>query len=180
MRYINIPNLITAFRYFLIPPILYFSVFKGGKPELLIIVLFGLFMLSDLLDGIVARRLGEVTEFGKAFDAIADKSLVFPLIALLFIYRSLPLWYIIAVGVKEGISIYIALTYVRKIGMVLESNIIGKVYINLSAIAVLSFIINIKQLFIILSILAIIFGYYSQVIYYKSLINAYKKVGDKR
>lgn len=164
----------------MIPPILYLSVLKGGKPELLVVVLFGLFMLSDLLDGIVARRLGQITEFGKAFDTIADKSLSIPLIVLLFIYRYLPLWFVIAIIIKEAISIYIALSYVNKLGRVMESNIFGKVYINLSAIAVLSFVINARPLFIILSIPAIFFGYYSQIEYYKSFFNAYKEGDVKR
>ncbi|MGQ9705484.1 MAG: CDP-alcohol phosphatidyltransferase family protein [bacterium] len=176
MDYLNIPNFITLSRYFLIPPIIYFSIFRDGRPVWVIIILFGLFMLSDLLDGIVARRLGKVTEFGKAFDTIADKSLAFPLIVLLFIYRLLPLWFVISVAVKEALSIYIALSYIRRIGGVLQSNIFGKVYINLSAVALLSFIIDIRELFIFLSIMALISGYYSQIIYYRSFISAYKEV----
>lgn len=175
MSIFNIPNLITLGRVFLIPIIIYYSVFMEGRPEYVVIGLFGLFLLSDLLDGIVARRLGQVTEFGKAFDTIADKMLYYPLIVFLVVFRDLPAWFVIALIVKECFSIYIAIRYIRAMGKVQSAMLYGKVYINLTSLSVLAFIINVRVIFYPLAILALIFGYYSLTVYYRAMMKDFRE-----
>lgn len=54
----------------------------------------GLFLLacaSDVLDGMVARRRGEVTVFGKALDPLVDKTLYLSLLISFFVLGEVPL-----------------------------------------------------------------------------------------
>ncbi len=68
-----IPNQITAVRFLLVP-VMWGMVFVG-LPEYLGIGLV-VCLISDALDGHIARRLGQVTEFGGKFDSLADNILV--------------------------------------------------------------------------------------------------------
>jgi cardiolipin synthase len=68
----TIPNLISAFRLLLIP-VLWIFAFR----DMPIVVAVGLLVaaLSDTLDGVLARRLGQVSKFGSKLDSLADNLL---------------------------------------------------------------------------------------------------------
>ncbi len=70
----SIPNLLSIFRIVLIPLFVWRYVTAQTKEEFyaaaLIIALSG---LTDLLDGLIARRFNMITELGKALDPFADK-----------------------------------------------------------------------------------------------------------
>ena len=73
-EYFNIPNLLSYLRLLLIPA--FVMVFLGATSQrdyyiAALIVLFS--ALTDLLDGIIARKFGQITELGKVLDPIADK-----------------------------------------------------------------------------------------------------------
>ncbi|MCK4496376.1 MAG: CDP-alcohol phosphatidyltransferase family protein, partial [Candidatus Aminicenantes bacterium] len=72
----NIPNTLTILRIFLIPilVIVLLSQFKGK--EIVALVFFLLAALTDMLDGLWARRKKQITVFGQLFDPIADKLLI--------------------------------------------------------------------------------------------------------
>ena len=73
----NIPNRITLARILLIPLIVFFYLadfIPYGR--LVATVLFAVAALTDSIDGKYARKHNMVTDFGKFFDAIADKCLI--------------------------------------------------------------------------------------------------------
>ncbi|MBT5023313.1 CDP-alcohol phosphatidyltransferase family protein [Candidatus Woesearchaeota archaeon] len=69
---INVPNIITLFRFLLIFPLLYFLIENNIAYS---IGIFILFTLLDMLDGDLARRLNQETIFGRNFDVVADFSI---------------------------------------------------------------------------------------------------------
>ena len=75
-RNLNIPNILSAFRILLIPVFIVFymkadsSRYEYYAYAALALVLSG---LSDLFDGIIARKFNQMTELGKILDPIADK-----------------------------------------------------------------------------------------------------------
>ncbi len=72
----NLPNAITVARIFA-APVIFFLILGGGFGQLLLaFVLFVTAAVSDLWDGYLARRRGQITDFGKLADPIADKLLV--------------------------------------------------------------------------------------------------------
>ena len=83
-KIINIPNLISVFRILLSIPLIYFlnkipnklefTDFSDYSYELTsIIIIISIMIISDLLDGYIARLLDNVTDFGKLIDPLADK-----------------------------------------------------------------------------------------------------------
>ncbi|MEZ4870668.1 MAG: CDP-alcohol phosphatidyltransferase family protein [Bdellovibrionales bacterium] len=67
---INIPNLLTAARVISIPLVLVLH-FNGHLGMSIVVLVLGL--ITDFLDGFLARRLNQETHFGAIFDPIADK-----------------------------------------------------------------------------------------------------------
>ncbi len=70
----NIPNFITLFRV-VVSIVLFYLIFTGFRVFYIILV-FTIGMISDALDGQIARRLNLTTEFGRRFDVIADRILM--------------------------------------------------------------------------------------------------------
>ncbi len=72
----NIPNILSMFRMILIPVFIIFYMNAGEGRELyylyacITLVVSG---LSDLVDGVVARKFNQITNLGKILDPLADK-----------------------------------------------------------------------------------------------------------
>jgi len=66
----TIPNYFTFYRFFSAPLIIWFIV--SGK-ETLFVVFIIINLVTDALDGILARKLNQHTDFGARMDSIADK-----------------------------------------------------------------------------------------------------------
>ncbi len=75
----NVANLLTGLRLVLVPVFLLF-LFAGDGHEtasrITAFVIFAVAVITDRLDGALARTYGMVTEFGKLADPIADKMLI--------------------------------------------------------------------------------------------------------
>ncbi len=92
----NLPNLLTLSRIplmLLIIALLYpetESSFRWSKSLALFLFLFA--ALTDWLDGWLARKFGQVSDFGKFMDALADKVLTLGMFTSLLALRALPIW----------------------------------------------------------------------------------------
>ncbi len=70
-KIITIPNILSFFRLCLIPVIVWLYCFKEEYlGALLVLILSG---FTDVADGFIARRWNMISDFGKAFDPVADK-----------------------------------------------------------------------------------------------------------
>ena len=69
----NVPNALTIFRLILVP--VFVLVLRAGHPRWALAI-FCTASLTDLLDGYLARKLNQITDFGKLFDPLADKLMV--------------------------------------------------------------------------------------------------------
>ena len=69
----NVPNVLTMLRLALVP--VFVILHRAGRPRWALAV-FCIASLTDLLDGKLARKLNQVTDFGKLFDPLADKLMV--------------------------------------------------------------------------------------------------------
>ena len=67
---LNIPNTLTAVRLILVIP---FAVYFMNEQYLKAIVVLGVSGLTDILDGMIARRFNQFTELGQMLDPLSDK-----------------------------------------------------------------------------------------------------------
>ena len=103
------------FRILLIPVfcILYYHSENAGCFYGAVIVLC-LSFLSDLFDGMIARKFNMITNLGKALDPIADK-LTHGALALCLAFRYPQMWVLFGLMVlKEGYMVVMGLLFFRK------------------------------------------------------------------
>ena len=98
----TIPNIITLFRFMLVPLVV-FSLLDGEWSWA-----FGGFVaaaLSDGIDGFIARNFNQRSELGAYLDPIADKVLLVSVFVVLGYMGQLPLWLVIAVVSRDALII---------------------------------------------------------------------------
>jgi CDP-diacylglycerol--glycerol-3-phosphate 3-phosphatidyltransferase len=99
----NLPNMLTMLRLILVPV---FAVTLVADPEstglrVLAFLIFAFASFTDLVDGEIARRRGQVTTFGKVADPIADKALMGTALVGLSALGELAWWVTIVILVRE-------------------------------------------------------------------------------
>jgi len=97
-----LPNLLTLIRLFLVVPIVLALL---NRYYLLVLILFCIAALTDLLDGLIARKFDYKTRFGSLLDPIADKCLILSISVMLWYSNLLPWWLILVVVLRELILV---------------------------------------------------------------------------
>jgi cardiolipin synthase len=95
---LNLPNIITVFRIFLVPLVVWLMI--DGRMETAFI-LFLVAGASDALDGYLAKRYGWQTELGAYLDPLADKALLVSIYVVLGLSSQLPTWLVLAVVSRD-------------------------------------------------------------------------------
>ncbi len=72
----NVPNTLTLIRIALIPVLVGFFYLPASWAHAAAAAVFGVAALTDLLDGWLARKLGQISAFGAFLDPVADKLMV--------------------------------------------------------------------------------------------------------
>lgn len=88
----NLPNLLTLSRIFLVPVFVVIYVVPGEGTYVYAAGLFALAAFTDWLDGYLARRLNQTTAFGAFLDPVADKLIVVTALVLLIGHHN-TLWF---------------------------------------------------------------------------------------
>ncbi len=135
----NLPNIITIFRFILIP--IFVKVFFSSSEKSLLysILIFILAGITDVLDGYIARKYNAITKLGQAMDPLADKLMQLTVLLCFTIEEFIPLWVIIIYGVKEVSMILGGIfLYTRKDKFVLPANSYGKLATVIFYIAILA------------------------------------------
>ncbi len=103
----NLANIVSIIRIALVPVvvILYFAEFSGHY--LWAAAVFALASFSDWLDGYLARKLNQTTEFGAFLDPLADKLLV-SLVLVLLVANYSTVWFILPVALIIGREILVS------------------------------------------------------------------------
>ncbi|MDZ7821754.1 MAG: CDP-alcohol phosphatidyltransferase family protein [Candidatus Marinimicrobia bacterium] len=101
----KLPNVLSLLRilFSVVLYLLFMQHYRGNieVSPLLIFFLYVVIALTDLVDGVIARRMGTVTELGKELDPMADKVLVFLILFAFFRIHILPLWVILPVFLRD-------------------------------------------------------------------------------
>ena len=95
----TVPNAFTLVRLLLLPVFLY--VLFGLEDRAAAAWMLGALGATDWVDGYLARRLGQVSEFGKVFDPTVDRLLFLVATTAIIVDGSIPLWFAVAVLARE-------------------------------------------------------------------------------
>lgn len=83
----NFATILTISRILFIPLIVFFYIFVDGNYRNIAAYIFLLALITDYLDGLIARNFNQTTAFGAFLDPIADKLLV--VITIIILSRSI-------------------------------------------------------------------------------------------
>lgn len=95
---------ITMIRVAFIPVYMVFMYLSGGQPNVYLWIAMALFIvlsLTDFLDGYIARKYNQVSDFGKFMDPLADKLLTLAAMTMFCQWGSFPAWALMIVLVRE-------------------------------------------------------------------------------
>lgn len=135
----NVPNILTAFRFILIGVFYYFFEVLGNPIAAAIVYLIA--SLTDILDGYLARKWNQITTFGKLMDPLADKLLLIVALYCLTINGYLP-WFILAFILIKELIMIIAAAVLYKKNVVVYSKMGGKIATFIFSIAVILMVIS--------------------------------------
>lgn len=139
----HVPNTLTVIRLIIVPFLVASIVLDN---YLLAVILFTISSITDILDGIIARKFDLISDFGKLVDPLADKLTQISVLLTLTIKGIIPLWIIIILLIKEFILIAGAAFLYGK-DLVVSSKWYGKITTVLMYVAVVcSFAIHVFNL----------------------------------
>ena len=138
---LNLPNKLTLVRIFLVPFIIVFLIAGEKVPNYTAAAIFFAAVLTDWLDGKIARSTRQVTTLGKLLDPIADKLLISTaLISLVQVGRA-PAWMVVLIVGRE-----IAITGLRTIAasqsVIIHASDVGKYKMLAEVAAVILLILD--------------------------------------
>ena len=131
-RYFTLANIISMFRIVLTIPAVW--LFATDKWEWGLVIL-GICVISDWLDGFVARKTHEVSDFGKFIDPLADKIVALGMILLMVFRMDFPLWFLILLIVRDGSIYTMKRIFYKRYKIVTGANIAGKLFILVLTVA---------------------------------------------
>lgn len=116
----NLANKLTLSRVLIIPFFIFFLLYQKLSTDLgliavfrsIALILFILAGITDIIDGVIARRYNMETNLGKLFDPLADKLLVSAAFISLVELGIFPAWIVILILSREFL-----ITGLRSIGM---------------------------------------------------------------
>jgi CDP-diacylglycerol--glycerol-3-phosphate 3-phosphatidyltransferase len=121
----NLPNRLTLGRLVLTVFFVGFLTSSTHWGDVVALLIFIFASLTDWLDGYLARRLNQITNFGKLMDPLADKVLVASALICLIPLEALPAWVVIIIITREFL-----ITGLRQLaagqGMILPADPLGK------------------------------------------------------
>lgn len=124
-KILTIPNLLSLLRMIMIPQLMWLYLRKQDYVRT--VILLALSGATDVLDGIIARKFDMISDFGKAFDPVADK--LTQMAMLYCVGTTFPeiRFLLILLVVKEVLSGIMSLVSIRKTGQVQGAQWHGKV-----------------------------------------------------
>ncbi|MCW5799346.1 MAG: CDP-diacylglycerol--glycerol-3-phosphate 3-phosphatidyltransferase [Nitrospira sp.] len=181
---INLPNVLTLVRILLIPVFVMLLIDPTPDRALAAAIIFVVAAVTDLLDGYVARKTGQITKLGRLLDPIADKLLVLSALILLVQVDRVSALVAILIIARE-----VAVTGLRAIaaseGLIMSAEVTGKYKMALQVIAIVLLVLegtvvetigNLHLAGIVTLYLSLILGYVSGAQYVWSF---WRQVGAK-
>jgi CDP-diacylglycerol--glycerol-3-phosphate 3-phosphatidyltransferase len=142
----NVPNLLTGIRIVLVPVYGYALLQDGGDSvawRCIATAVFAVAMVTDKVDGDIARSRGLITNFGKIADPIADKAMTGMAFVGLSIVGDIWWWVTIVVLLREWSVTLLRLSILKRVVVAAAQS--GKVKTMLQAVALTGLSLPLRQ-----------------------------------
>ncbi len=166
----HIPNILSVFRIIDLVIVIIFLEYGKGMWA---VIFFSLGILSDVLDGYIARRSNAVTTYGKIMDPLADKILVIGVLIAMIKINNIPYWAVIVIVARE-----FAVTGLRIIAadesIIIPANMWGKLKTTSQFAAIVILMLGYEQFGLIVLYIAVLLTLISGYIYFYDYFKAVK------
>jgi cardiolipin synthase (CMP-forming) len=124
-RVLTIPNVLSSLRIALIPVFVWLIVDRDTTFSGLIML--GVVLATDWIDGAIARATGQVSELGKLLDPISDRLAIAAGLIALVVRDAFPLWAALLILVRDGVILVAGLLLLSVRRVRIEVRYLGKV-----------------------------------------------------
>jgi cardiolipin synthase len=124
-RILTIPNVISFARIALIPLFVWLIVER--RTTFTGLVVFGVVVATDWVDGAIARATGQVSEVGKVLDPVADRLAIAAGLIALVVRDAFPLWAAILILARDALILIAGVVLLSARRVRIEVRYIGKV-----------------------------------------------------
>ncbi|MDD3806573.1 MAG: CDP-alcohol phosphatidyltransferase family protein [Candidatus Marinimicrobia bacterium] len=175
--FFTLSNIISLSRAFMAIPIVR-AISQSNTPNA--IFWLSMAVISDWLDGFLARKYNDVSDYGKFLDPLADKIVGFAILIILVDKLDFPLWFLYGLAARD-FTISILTLYLHNVKNITTSaNVPGKIFITVAALSLfLWFNPAWREIATVVVYLATGLMLYSWVIYIYELVTLIKRAPDK-
>lgn len=166
----TISNVITLSRLVLLPFIVYFLL---TEQRVIAFVIMLISLLSDGLDGYLARRLNQESLLGRYLDPLCDKIFLAVILVTLLYMGAVPLWAVIVIVVRDFLILLGSYVLLKRKAVVEVSNSFGKVAGFTFGVMILAFTLDWRSLgtiFLYVSIIAMTFAFITYAMNYSRIM----------
>ncbi len=151
-KILNISNGLSFIRLLMALPMA--LLITGGKYELAVGMAV-LAFLTDIADGYLARKLGQVTDAGKIIDPLADKVFVAGAFIALVVNGLFPLWFALVIIGRDVVIVSAGIFLRNKVKTVPMSNYVGKAAVLMIGQSIIVALLGLSQVTIYSMALAV-------------------------
>lgn len=188
----NLPNMLTVARIFVIPVFVWFTYDADPFYSLMAALIFTAAAVTDVVDGVLARKLNLETVVGKLLDPLADKLIVMAALVMMIRLGRIPAWIVIVLLSREFI-----VTGLRQIaaseGMVIAAGQEGKWKTSIQLVGIIALCIhyvhpldlgwavypvNYNKVGQVLIYISTAFSVWSAAVYFRAFLGMLAKRGD--
>ena len=174
----TVSNLLSISRILFLVPVVILLLKPGSEYRVTVVILMFIAGTTDFLDGLLARMMNQVTDFGRLLDPMADKICIVVASVTLVVTGDIPLWFMLLVAARDVAIVVGSSLILNRRKVVVQSVWAGKLTVNFLAAYIIIATLRIpaidwlKTTFMFLSILFIFisFGVYL-AIYFKRMAN---------
>lgn len=185
---LNIPNALSFFRMLLIPVFIVFYMMADKTDYVYYVYAASALILSgltDLFDGVIARKFNQITELGKILDPIADKLTQMAVVVCVAIKLS-------DIAITLALTLFVLKEIAMLIGgyIILKNNIViqpsqwyGKIatavfYIVMAAIALFDLTVKTSFILILVAAVFMLFAFFQYLRDYFRMMATKKKISN--
>lgn len=172
-KFFTIPNVVSIFRIYLTVPIVLF-LWMEWYVFCLVLVIIG--YISDAVDGILARSLNQVSEWGKVLDPLGDKILSTALVVSFAYMGMVSVMFCVLVVLRDLLISIVSSKIARNYSLIKQSAFVGKLVTFMLGIFYSVIILNLimplgKEVIMISEIVILFFVVLSGVYYLVGYLN---------
>jgi cardiolipin synthase len=125
-RIATVPNALSFLRILMIPVYMALLLHHGKSAEEAGLLILGVVVSTDWVDGWIARRTGQVSNLGKLLDPVADRLALAAALLALVIRHAFPLWAALLVVVRDAFILVVGAVLLLRLRVRIDVRWLGK------------------------------------------------------